>query len=353
VRFLTVNCVPDASERALYLALPTFGDQVDIAVAPRDPHLAKYKENGLKVTTLEIKNRLDFNAAKILREIILSRKIEVVYAPDNKSLAATLLAGRGLDLKYVTYRGTQGNLSLWNPAVLLTHRNPRVNKIICNCRAVANYVRKVGVAESKIEVVLKGHDRSWYKPKQSLSRADFGLAETDFVVGLVANLRPLKGVDKLFAAIEKTAKKIPIKGLIVGDYDELYLNKLFKLYNVKDYVQCLGFRNDAPAILSLCNVSAVPSLRREGVPRSMIESMANKIPVIGTSIGGIPEIIEDRVSGFIVPPGDADALAEKLVYLYLHPQELAKMGEAAQSRIINRVDLKGYINKMRDIFENS
>ena len=353
MHFLTVNCVPDASERALYLALPSFGDQVDIVVAPRDPNIPLYEKTGLNVTTLEIKSRLDFKAAKILREIILNRKIEVIYAPDNKSLAASLLAGRGLNLKYVTYRGTQGNLSLWNPAVLLTHRNPSVNKIICNCEAVANYVRKVGVPENKIEVVLKGHDWTWYKPKKSLSRAEFGLAESDFVVGLVANLRPLKGVDKLFAAIEKTAKDIPIKGLIVGDYDERYLNKLFKLYKVRDYVRCLGFRKDAPEILSLCNVSAVPSLRREGVPRSMIESMANKIPVIGTSIGGIPEIIEDGLSGYIVPPGDADALADKLLYLHRHPHELEKMGEAAQNRIITGVDLSGYINKMRGIFKIS
>ncbi len=350
MRFLTINSVPDASERALYTGLPKLGDEVDIVVAARDPNIEFYKQNGLRVTTLDIKSRLDFKAAKVIRQILIERNIQSVYAPDNKSLAASLLAGRGLNLKYVTYRGTQGNLSLWNPAVLLTHRHPRVDKIICNCRAVEQYVRSLGIAPQKIETVLKGHSISWYQPKQNLTRLNFGLAPQDFVIGFVANLRPLKGVDVLFKSLASLDKKLRVKGLIIGDYDKSYLKKLLRKYKVTDQIQMLGFRKDAPEILSLCNISTVTSLRREGVPRSMIESMANRIPVIGTSVGGIPEIIEDNVCGVLVPPGDATQLTEAIEYLYHHPEIVKTMGQASEYRVKTLLNLDNYIKSMREIF---
>jgi glycosyltransferase involved in cell wall biosynthesis len=353
LRILTVNAVPDASERAFYTALPTFGDSVDLVVSKRDPNINFYREKGLRVHTLEIKSRLDFKAAKQIRKIIDQNNIEVIYAPDNKSLAASLLAGRGRKVKYATYRGTQGNLSLWNPAVLLTHRNPRVNAIICNCAAVRRYLDTLGINQRKLFTILKGHNPAWYSPKSKLNRSDFNLSETDFVVGLVANLRPLKGVNILFGAIQQLRNRMPIKCLLVGDYDPEYLESLFKKYPIQELVQVLGYRKDAPEIITLCNITAVPSLRREGVPRSMIESMANGVPVIGTSVGGIPEVTEDKVSGLIVPPGDIPALSNAIESLYKDPETLKSYGVHAAERVKTLLNLDNYVESMRNVLQHA
>jgi len=349
LRILTVNAVPDASERAFYTALPSFGDSVDIVVSKRDPNINLYKEKGLRVHILEIKSRLDFRAAREIRKIIDRNNIEVIYAPDNKSLAASLLAGRGRNIKYATYRGTQGNLSLWNPAVLLTHRNPRVNAIICNCTAVRKYLDALKINPKKLFTILKGHNPEWYSPKKKLNRSDFNLSENDFVVGLIANLRPLKGVDVLFGAIKQLRDSIPVKCLLVGDYDPNYLSSLFKKYPIQEQVQVLGYRKDAPEIITLCDVTAVPSLRREGVPRSMIESMSNQVPIIGTSVGGIPEVTQDKVNGVIVPPGDVSALAEAITSLYNNPETLKTYGINASERVKSLLGLDNYVRDMRHV----
>lgn len=353
MRVLSVNCIPDASERAFYAGLVALGDSVEIVVSPKDPNIEFYKTKGLNVTPLDIKSRLDFNAAKQIREILISKKIEVVYAPDNKSLGTTIFASRGLNVGFVSYRGTQGNLSLWNPAVLLTHRNPKVGGIICNCNAVRKYVDSVGVAERKLHTILKGHEIGWYQPKNKYTKSDFGFKDTDFVVGLVANIRPLKGVDILFKALAILIQKYPIQGILVGDYDKAYIDSLFKLYPVEQHVKLLGFRKDAADIIAICDLTTAPSLRREGVPRSIVESMSNKIPVIGTTIGGIPEIIEDQKTGLIVPPGDASALASGIERFFKDPELRHQFGAASQERIKTLLNLDNYVNKMRAVLQKN
>lgn len=353
MRVLTVNCVPDASERAFYAGLVALGDMVDIVVAPRDPNIEAYKLKGLDVTPLDIKSRLDLKAAKIIRAILINRKIEVVYAPDNKSLGTTIFASRGLKVGIVSYRGTQGNLSLWNPAVLLTHRNPKVGGIICNCSAVKRYVESVGVAEAKLHTILKGHDINWYQPKNKLAKSDFGFKENDFLVGLVANIRPLKGVDVLFKSLTDLTKKYPIKAILVGDYDKEYINSLFKTYPIQEHVKLVGYRRDASDIIAICDVTAAPSLRREGVPRSIVESMSNRIPVLGSSVGGIPEVIEHQQTGLIMPPGDAVALASSIELLFKSPEMRLNFGIASQERIKSLLNVDHYVNKMRTVLINN
>ena len=95
----------------------------------------------------------------------------------------------------------------------------------------------------------------------------------------------------------------------------------------------MGFREDAPALSAACDVFCLPSTKREGLPRAVIEAMAYSVPPVVTNSGGSPELVVDGTSGIIVPPKDAAALAAAFVELYRDPERRRAMGEAARCRI--------------------
>lgn len=351
MKILAVNTVADLSERALYRGLVSAGVEVELILSPRDLEFEAFRNQGIPVSRLEIKHRFDLNAIKKIRSILKRGNFDVVYAPANRGLSTSLFAAWGLPVKFVTYRGTQGNLSWLNPSVIFTHRSPRVDKIVCNCEAVRKNLIEMKFKENKLCTIYKGHDVAWYKSGGTVKRSELGFSESDFVVGMIANIRPLKGVNVLFEALSKLKERIPLKCLLVGDADNQYLSSQISNYNLEQVVNHLGFRRDVPDLINLCDVTVVASLRREGMPRAMIESMSLAVPVVATSVGGMKEVIEDGSSGLIVPPNDAAVLADALNRLYSDPKLRAVMGERARARIISNFGVEQYVCAMRHLFE--
>jgi glycosyltransferase involved in cell wall biosynthesis len=119
----------------------------------------------------------------------------------------------------------------------------------------------------------------------------------------------------------------------------------------RDRIHRLGFRQDAPALMAACDATVLPSLKREGLPKTVIESMAYGVPVVVTDSGGSAELVEDGVSGFVVPPGDAVALADRLKVLADDRMRAHRMGEAAQVRIREHFHVQDSVAQTREWFE--
>jgi glycosyltransferase involved in cell wall biosynthesis len=86
-------------------------------------------------------------------------------------------------------------------------------------------------------------------------------------------------------------------------------------------------------VAAACNVAVLPSLRREGLPKTVIEAMAYGVPTIVTDVGGSPELVQHEISGIIVPPGDADALAAAMLRLWQQPELARTLGRGGRERI--------------------
>jgi glycosyltransferase involved in cell wall biosynthesis len=95
---------------------------------------------------------------------------------------------------------------------------------------------------------------------------------------------------------------------------------------------------------------SVLSSRQESFPNAVVESMAAGVPVIATSVGGIPEVIRDGIDGTLVPPGDPDALAEAMLKLLLEPQLAARMGQAARERISRSFSIEKMVREFEDLY---
>lgn len=169
----------------------------------------------------------------------------------------------------------------------------------------------------------------------------------------ISRLVEKKGVEYGIRAVAKLAKANQnIEYNIVGDGDlREHLERLIQELNVAGVVKLLGWKQQQEIIeiLSNSNVLLAPSVTskhgdQEGIPVALMEVMAMGLPVLSTRHSGIPELIEDGVSGFLVSERDVDALAERLSYLVEHPEIWPAMGQAGHVFVKEHYD----INKLND-----
>jgi len=174
-----------------------------------------------------------------------------------------------------------------------------------------------GIPLAKIEVIYNGipdppadnHDRERI-------RREFGLSESDYLVGAVGMLRPEKGHADLLDALTLALPDVPeINLILVGDGKcRRDLERTANDLGISSAVHFASFRSDISALLRAMDVFALPS-HTEGLSIATIEAMGCGIPVVVTDCGGPSEVVTDHISGLLVPPRDPAAMAAALVQL--------------------------------------
>lgn len=305
----------------------------------------------IQVIPARLKKRIEFDTIRAIRRTVRDRDISLVHClRSNCPVSNALQAVRGLPTPVVCYRGTMGNLSRWNPGAWLTYLNRRISRIVCVSRAVASSLQALGVPPERLITIYKGHDPRWYESPIRPSLSEFDIPDDSFVVGCAANMRPLKGADVLIRSANHLHAKRPVHFLLIGEVRDPEIHRLAQDPAYSDIVRLAGFRADAASLLGACDVSVMPSLRREGLARAIIESMSQEVPAIVTNVGGLPELVEDQQSGFVVPPNDPSALGTAISRLAENEEERVRMGKAARARIESEFSIEKTIEATFDLY---
>jgi len=171
--------------------------------------------------------------------------------------------------------------------------------------------------------------------------------KTSFTVGIIARLTPIKGHKYFLKAISKIVRKIPeIRAVIIGEASadkQRYKEELIVLIRqlgISSYVEFLGRRSDIPQLLSELDVLVMATTTQEAFGRVLIEAGAVGIPVIGTKVGGIVEIIEDNKDGLLVQPEDPEAIAEAILRLYHNKDLVKRFVQRARKKVEERFSLE-------------
>lgn len=166
-------------------------------------------------------------------------------------------------------------------------------------------------------------------------RAELGIRPDTPVVAIVARLVPIKAHEVFLRAARLVCAALPSSQfLVVGDGERREaLERLTAELGLGANVRFLGWRRDLERVYADTWVVALTS-RNEGSPVSLIEAMAAERPVVATRVGGVPDLVEDGVTGCLVPPDDPKALAEALVTLLQNPERRQVLGKAARERVI-------------------
>jgi glycosyltransferase involved in cell wall biosynthesis len=180
-------------------------------------------------------------------------------------------------------------------------------------------------------------------------RAELGVA--DFVVGMVGRLEEQKGHRYLLAALPALARQISdLTVLMVGEGREgEALKGLAENLGVAPLVRFLGTRRDLPRLFQAMDVFVQPSLW-EGLPLTLLMAMGARLPVVGTRVSGITEVIEDGRNGRLVPAGDSQALARAILELYQQPELRRRLGEAARRTVAAEYSQEAMLRRLERLY---
>lgn len=179
---------------------------------------------------------------------------------------------------------------------------------------------------------------AWERDSERIeTRKAFGVPKDAFLIGSVGRLTPVKGLPHLIRAVQiLTEQRLPVKCWFIGDgLMKEELSRLAEEVGVAKHVAMLGHRHDLHQLMRALDVFVLPSLH-EGIPMALLEAMATGLPVIATRVGGIPEVIEDRVSGILIEPGDSGGLAVMCGRLMNDAELAERLGQAAKARVKER-----------------
>lgn len=327
------------------------GVDLEMVAAPTVPHQEAFSDAGIRIYTQKIRHRFDFLAAGRIRSLLKRNRYDIIYAPRNHSLAVAISASRGMEVKRVGYRGTMGHLSRWDPACRVTYLHPRLDHIICVSNAVKGYLLSVGIAEHRLTTIYKGHDIDWYDKVPPADTVDFGAPKDAFVVGFIGNMRPVKGIPVLLESLHYIPEQIPIYLVCIGRVEDRRIRRLIRDPRIGPRTHLAGFVPRASALAKTLDCMVMPSVEREGLPRAVIEAMAQEVPVVVSDAGGMPELVQDGHSGLVVPVKNSRALASALMGLYEDPLLRRRLGENARRRIKEEFDIQTTIDDVIGLFE--
>jgi glycosyltransferase involved in cell wall biosynthesis len=167
------------------------------------------------------------------------------------------------------------------------------------------------------------------KDKLLLSEKD----RASLIIGTTMYFKRSKGYEYLVEAAKSVCKKDQnIKFVCVGGGDRASIEKLVEMYHLKNNFIFTGHRYDVPSLLSIMDIFVFPSYS-EGLPRAVMEAMAEGKPIVVADVGGSNELIVNQESGLIVQPKNAQALGYAIEYLIDNPQKAKQMGDQARLRV--------------------
>ena len=351
-------CITEDADRpttATFIGLAQAGVDVTVMCPAASDRRSALVEAGVRVLDLPLRKRVDRAGIAELRAELTRGGYDILHLFSNKAVQNGLIASRGLPVKIVAYRGIVGNVSFFNPVSWQRFLNPRIDRIVCVANAVRDYFLHMRpaflrVPPEKLVTIHKGHSLDWYRATPADLRS-VDVPQGSFVIGCVANYRPRKGIELLVDALSQLPAEWHAHLLLIGGgMDAPALAQRIAASPVAANIHVLGFRKDAPSLTAACDVFALPSTKREGLARSLIEAMAYGIAPVVTDCGGSPEVVVDGISGIVVPVRDVPALAAALKRLHDDPRLRRRMGAAARERIRHDFRIEDTITKTLELY---
>jgi glycosyltransferase involved in cell wall biosynthesis len=330
---LTVNGLREIGHRAALVAHP-------------DGELRRRAAEGLELIPLAPRAEMDLSAAWRLARLVKRLRPDVVHAHDAHGIAmASLALSLGgaarspllVASRRVDFHLRQNSFSRWK------HR--QVDCFICASEAIRQMLVTDGVPAERTVTVHEGIDIDHVRaaPLVNVHQA-FWLPHNAPVVGNIAALVPHKGQRHLVEAARLVVQRMPdVRFLILGEGElREMLERQVREYRLEKHVFLPGFRTDVLGCLKSFDLFAMPSVT-EGLGTALLDAMACGKAIVASRTGGIPEVVDDGVTGRLVAPRDHGAMAQAILELLEDQAGRERMGDAGRARVEARFTVERMI----------
>ncbi|HTK29446.1 MAG TPA: glycosyltransferase [Vicinamibacterales bacterium] len=326
---LTVNGLRAIGQRAALVAHP-------------DGELRRRAEEGLELIPLAPRMEMDLHAAWKLARLVRRLRPDVIHAHDPHGVAMAALA---LSLGAGSARSADGRA----PALVCARRVDfhlkghsfstwKYRQVDCFI-AASNAIRRIlmadGVPPERTVTVHEGIDVDRVRAVPRIDvHAELFLPHGAPIVGNVAALVPHKGQRHLIEAARLVVQDVPDARFVIFGEGELrpMLERQVREYRLEKHVLLPGFRIDVLGCIKSFDLFVMSSVT-EGLGTSVLDAMACRVPVVATSAGGLPEIVDEGVTGAIVPPRDHHAMARQISRLLSDAPLRARLAAAGEERV--------------------
>ena len=243
------------------------------------------------------------------------------------------------------------------PAKVRRYELDRVESVIAISRQIEQSLIAGGVSAKKVRTVYSGIDLSERQlaHNDQAIRQTIGLPNGAVLLGTVANLFPRKGYEVMLRALPAIVRAVPtVHYVIVGSDDHDYADRLKNLaqeLKIADRVHIVGFQDPVQPFLAALDLYMHPALM-EGFGIAVVEAMAMGKAVVATTTGGLPEVVAEGETGLLVPPGDAQLLAEAAISLLENKSMREHMGVCGRMRVQERFSLDASVAHVEQLYEN-
>lgn len=316
------------------------------------------RARGVRVATLDGAGKLDVRVLFRLARLIRAERPDIVHAFIGIANLAASLTGRLLGVPVVVW--SYRDVEVWKTRVhwLVDRAGARwADAITCCSEAVRQFVlARLDADASKAMTIHNGVDLEVFDSPQRAGRQELKLREGGLVIGTVCRLdEPKKGLAVLLRALAGLAKRDglpPWQCLLVGEGPARdRLATLASELGLSDRVVFAGPRRDVARVLAALDLFVCPSLY-EGFGIAIVEAMAAGRPVVASAVGGIPEIVVNRDTGLLVPPGDETALAEAMADLLADRDRARKMGLRGRERAREKFSITTTVERHQRLYES-
>ncbi len=319
------------------------GHTVMLAVDPRGELYQRSLKAGFTVFSFPFGGRHTIRTCLSLRQLLRRQSVDILNTHSSLDSWVGLLAvmGQRSRTSLVRTRHLSTPIRTTWPTRWL-YQSP--DAIITTGQAIRNLIaERAQVPESRIYSIPTGIPLDRFYPRPNNDRVNYVPArfQDGCIIGCVAVLRSWKGHLYLVEALEKVLKAGEKAYLVLvgaGPYQVVIEAKVAAL-NLVDFIYFAGYQDNVPDWLAQMDIVVLASYANEGVPQSLLQAMAMARPVIGTTCGGIPEIVEIDSNGLLVPPKDSEALAEALIQLTRDPAKREKFGSRGRTVVEERYSL--------------
>jgi len=343
-----------------YLNREEFSYEIAYLLPWKNALTGYFTENGIPVTCLNQRNPIDLRIIPRLVKLLKERQpdlleIHLPYTGFFGRISARLAKIR--PVLYVEHSlAVQMGLRRFHFLTFLSNSftYPLNDYVVAVSEDTRKDIRKYCLGKSPVQVVYNGIDLqkiALINGNQKDAKRYLGIPEGHKVVGHVANLLPKKRQDILLKAARIVLDVSPdVTFVIVGrGVLEQKLKDLALRLGIQDNVIFTGFVEDIYKVMQAFDIFAMSS-DYEGFGISLVEGMALGKPAVVTSVGGMPEVVEENVSGLLARPRSPEALADRLLTL-LRDDDLRKnMGQAAQLRVRQKFDIRDRVTAMENIY---